>query len=176
MKPMKRIVLSHTRALCTALLLASSLLAGCVTPPKTATPLLDGQATPALRTGRLALKVQQEPDPQSLIVAFELLGDAHNGSLRLFGPLGSTLATAQWTPATATLQHLGRVRTFASLDALLQTLTGAPLPANALFDWLNGRNTTAAGWQADLSQYQHGRIRAQRHQPAPAATLQVVLQ
>ena len=129
-----------------------------------------------MRTGRLSLQVQQEAAPQSFIVAFELTGDARNGSLRLFGPLGSIMAIAQWSPTTATLQHTGRVRTFESLDALLEELTGAPLPSAALFDWLNGHNTEADGWKADLSQYPKGKIRAQRHQPQPAATLQMVLQ
>ncbi len=157
-----------------ALLLAASLLSGCATAPK---PRADGAlAAPAVRTGRLALQVQQEPAPQSLIVSFELTGDAHNGSLRLFGPLGNTLALAQWTPTMATSQHMGHTRTFDSLDALLEALTGAPLPAAALFDWLNGRNTEASGWQADLSQYAQGKIRAQRHTPQPAASLQLVLQ
>ena len=159
-----------------ALLLASSLLAGCATAPKPQAPASGALATPTVRTGRLALQVQQEPAPQSLIVSFELTGDAQNGTLRLFGPLGNTLALAQWTPTMATSQHMGHTRTFDSLDALLEALTGAPLPAAALFDWLNGRNTEASGWQADLSQYAQGKIRAQRHTPQPAASLQLVLQ
>ena len=166
---------TSTRSLCTALLLVTGWLAGCVTPPKPATPS-SATTAPTMRTGRLSLQVQQEATPQSFIVAFELTGDAHNGSLRLFGPLGSIMAIAQWSPTTATLQHTGRVRTFESLDALLEELTGAPLPSAALFDWLNGHNTEADGWKADLSQYPQGKIRAQRHQPQPAATLQMVLQ
>ena len=166
-----------TRSLCAALLLVTG-LAGCVTPPKPVTPSGTTATTtaPTVRTGRLSLQVQQEAAPQSFIVAFELTGDARNGSLRLFGPLGSIMAIAQWSPTTATLQHMGRMRTFDSLDALLETLTGAPLPSAALFDWLNGHNTEADGWKADLSQYPKGKIRAQRHQPQPAATLQMVLQ
>ena len=163
------------RRLCAALLLATGWLAGCVTPPKPVTPS-GATAAPTVRTGRLSLQVQQEAAPQSFIVAFELTGDARNGSLRLFGPLGSIMAIAQWSPTTATLQHMGRMRTFDSLDALLETLAGAPLPSAALFDWLNGHNTEANGWKADLSQYPQGKIRAQRHQPQPAATLQMVLQ
>lgn len=167
------------RSLGCALLLAASLLAGCVTPPKPTTPSADRPA-PIVRSGRLALHIEaseQAPQPQSLIVSFELTGDAQSGSLRIFGPLSTTLAKAQWSPGSAVLQHIGSPeRHFRSLDDLLHALTGAPLPAAALFDWINGRNTQAAGWQADLSQHGQGRIRAQRHQPPPAAKLQLVLQ
>lgn len=165
------------RSLAPALLLATSLLAACVTPPKPATP---GQPAPVVRTGRLSLQIEASehaPKPQSLIVSFELVGDTQNGSLRVFGPLSTTLANAKWSPGSAILQHVGSpARNFDSLDDLLHALTGAPLPAAALFDWINGRNTQAAGWLADLSQHAQGRIRAQRHQPPPAAKLQLVLQ
>lgn len=158
-----------------ALLLAASLLAGCVTPPKPiATP---GMSAPIVRSGRLSLQIEQTPTPQSFIVSFELVGDAQNGSLRIFGPLNTTVANAQWSASNAVLQHIGSPALhFASLDDLLHALTGAPLPAAALFDWINGRNTQADGWLADLSQHAQGRIRAQRHQPAPAAKLQLILQ
>lgn len=158
----------HTIA---TLLLASGLLAGCATPPRPG----DFLVTP-MRTGRIALQVQQEPTPQSFIAGFELSGNAENGQLRLLSPFGSVLATARWTPGHAVLLHNGDERSFSSLDTLLETLTGAPLPGAALLDWIDGRNTAAAGWEADLSQYQQGKIRAQRLQPPPLATLQVVLQ
>lgn len=167
------------RNLGTALFLAASLLAGCVTAPKPPTPAAD-RPEPTVRTGRLSLQIEateQAPTPQSFIVSFELVGDTQNGSLRVFGPLNTTLANAQWSPSSAVLQHIGSpARHFASLDDLLHALTGAPLPAAALFDWMHGRSTQADGWQADLSQYAKGRIRAQRHQPPPAAKLQLVLQ
>ncbi|MDO4794825.1 MAG: lipoprotein insertase outer membrane protein LolB [Brachymonas sp.] len=176
--PLIRTTRRPARNLGPALLLASSLLAACVTPPKPVTT--PDMPSPVVRTGRLSLQIEasgQAPQPQSFIVSFELVGNAQNGSLRIFGPLNTTLANAQWSASNAVLQHVGSPqRSFASLDDLLHALTGAPLPAAALFDWINGRNTQADGWQADLSQYAQGRIRAQRHQPPPAAKLQLILQ
>ena len=166
---------SQKRDTVTALLLTGSLLAGCAAPLRPVPLSADSLVTP-VHAGRISLQVQQEPAPQSFIASFELMGNAENGLLRLFSPLGSTLATARWTPGHAILLHNGSERSFSSLDARRETLTGAPLPAAALLDWMNGRNTAAAGWEADLSQYPQGKIRAQRLQPPPLTTLQVVLQ
>ena len=45
----------------------------------------------------------------------------------------------------------------------------------ALFDWLQGRATAAAGWQVDLSRMEQGRLSARRHDPQPPAALRIVL-
>ena len=169
---MKKIVCAYLRCGVLALSLA---LAGCATRQNPASTRLAGENTASSRTGRLALQIEQQP-PQSFFIGFEWTGNAEQGHLRLFTPLGSTVATAHWSPEKADLQQGNSTRTYPSLDALLSELTGAQLPAAALFAWMDGRNVPAAGWQADLSQYSQGKIRAQRLDPLPAAKLQVILQ
>lgn len=169
-------VRATTHHLLAAVLATCSLLAACATPARP--PVAQNQqSAAAIRTGRLSLRVEQDPQPQSFIASFELTGNKQAGTLRLFSPLGTTLATAQWDAQQAVLQRgTQTAHAFPSLEALLAALFEAPLPVHALFDWLEGRNTTAAGWQVDLSQYAQGKIRAQRLQPLPAAVLNVVLQ
>jgi outer membrane lipoprotein LolB len=142
-------------------------LAGCATPPHTPTP-------PGVQvwTGRLALNVEGQAN-QSFSAAFELKGAAEAGELRLTNPLGGTVAVLSWSPGTATLQSNGKTRQFESVEALAQEATGAPLPIGALFDWLAGKPTPIAGWQADVSQVPEGRLHAHRSEPPPAADLRV---
>jgi len=149
------------------LLLAAFLLAGCATTGGN----VDPQTGPW--SGRLSLRVDSEP-PQSFSAAFELAGDAGRGELRLFSPFGSTLAELRWQPADAVLLQGGGERHFESVDRLLEQATGAPLSAQALFDWLRGQSAEVAGWQADLSQWPQGRLSARRQTP-PAAELRLVL-
>jgi outer membrane lipoprotein LolB len=148
-------------------LLAALLLAGCVTTGEHADP----QTGPW--SGRLSVRVDSQP-PQSFSAAFELAGDAGRGQLRLFSPFGSTLAELRWQPGGAALLQGGGERHFESVDALLEQATGAPLSAQALFDWLRGQPADLAGWQADLSQWPEGRLSARRQTP-PAAELRLVL-
>jgi outer membrane lipoprotein LolB len=54
-------------------------------------------------------------------------------------------------------------------------MLGTSLPIHALFDWLDGIYTTAAGWSADLVRLEQGRLVATRATPAPAAELRLVL-
>lgn len=142
-------------------------LSGCATRPPRAT-------TSTRWTGRLSLAVASEP-AQFFSAEFELQGNASAGELMLYGPLGGTLARITWNPSHAEL-HSSSVQIFASLDALTQTLTGTALPVAALFDWLQGQATPAAGWQADLSRLPEGRLSAQRHNPAPSADLRLILE
>ena len=44
-----------------------------------------------------------------------------------------------------------------------------------LFAWLRGQPEEVAGWHADLSQLDAGRLRAQRQMPLPTAELRIVL-
>lgn len=125
-------------------------------------------------SGRLALKIASQP-PQSFTAAFELNGSAQQGSLTLSTPLGSTLAQLTWTPQRATLESPRENQQFASVDALVAHVTGTHIPAQALFDWLQGKNTTSAGWQADLSQHADGRIVARQPRPPQPAELRIVL-
>lgn len=147
--------------------LALAWLAGCASPP----PAAPGEQ---VFSGRLALTIEGRQD-QSFSAGFDLRGAAAAGELTLRNPLGGVVAVLQWAPGGATLQTGGQTRQFASLDALAQEATGTTLPVAALFDWLRGEATQAAGWSPDVSQVAEGRVRAQRLVPAPAADLRIAL-
>lgn len=122
----------------------------------------------------MALQVASEP-PQAFFSSFELRGSAQDGELLLFTPLGSTFAALAWTPTRARLTRGGDVREFASVDELVQAATGASFPVTALFAWLAGTQAVVAGWSADLSRIDSGRLVAARTLPLPTAELKVVL-
>lgn len=130
--------------------------------------------------GRLSLRVEssstaaQTQDP-SFTAGFELSGNAGEGELLLFTPLGSTAAAIHWNPAMAVLQANGERQEFHSLDLLINKLLGTGLPVTALFAWLGGQARDSDGWQVDLSQKRQGKILARRMTPAPPAELRVVL-
>lgn len=170
-----------SRLRCASLLFTLFLIAGCAgltkAPGQNGTENIPATPAAAIQTqwsGRLALKIDSQP-PQSFTAAFELNGSAQQGSLTLSTPLGSTLAQLAWTPQRATLQSPRENRQFASVDALVAHVTGTNIPAQALFDWLQGKNTTSAGWQADLSQQPSGRIVARQTRPPQPAELRIVL-
>ena len=147
------------------------LLAACATPQRV-TPAMPGDV---LRTGRLALSVQDQPS-QSFSAGFELRGHPASGELTLLNPLGGVVAVLRWRPGSATLDAQGREpQQFPSLDAMVEKATGAVVPVAALFDWLAGVPTPVPGWEPDLSGLASGRLRAHRVQPPPAADLRVVL-
>lgn len=152
-------------------LAATILLAACAVPTRVS-GTMDTENT---WRGRLHVQVQGNP-PQSLSAAFELRGDAQNGSLSLTSPLGTTLAEAQWSPQDALWRTPGETRHFATMEQMSTQLAGTALPLAALFDWLQGRPTPANGWEADLADLPQGRIRAQRLAPAPTAQLRIVLE
>jgi outer membrane lipoprotein LolB len=154
------------------LLIAVFLIAGCAQPP---TPHPEQETGQQFWRGRLALRIDSDP-PQSFFAGFELSGDAGEGGLRLYSPLGTTLADLRWTPRSATLSSNGETQQFESLDALATQATGAAIPIAALFQWLTGVQTRADGWLADLSQLDAGRLTAQRTLPAPAAELRLILE
>lgn len=126
-------------------------------------------------SGRLALQVQDQ-SAQSFSAGFELQGSAAQGELRLFTPLGSVLAQVDWAPGRARLQSSGEVRESDSLEELLAQTLGTPIPVKALFAWLQGTQTTASGWQADLSALDNGRLEATRYEPAPRAMLRLAFE
>ena len=132
------------------------------------------------RQGRIAIRVDSEP-PQSLSGAFSLNGNAQHGDLSLSTPLGGVLAQLSWTPEQAVLKANNDTQNFDSTDALILQVTGTVLPLNALFDWLAGRDTPAAGWQVDLTQMNDAnnpgtqRLIAKRTEPLPTVELRVVL-
>lgn len=150
-------------------LVLAAVLAGCATPPRPAA------GDDRVWTGRLALKVDAAR-PQSFAAGFELRGSAQAGELLLTSPLGQTLAQVVWSPAGAELRQGERITRRGSLDELTTELTGTAVPVQALFDWLRGAATEAAGWQADLGAFRDGRIQAQRQQPLPSAELRIIVQ
>lgn len=125
--------------------------------------------------GRLAIRILSEP-VQANTVAFELRGNADQGSLTLFTPLGGTAAALQWSPGLAELNAQGQVRQFENLQALLTHAIGTDLPVSALFAWLAGENASVPGWQADLQALPEGRLTARRASPAPVVELRVALE
>ncbi|MCZ8252383.1 MAG: lipoprotein insertase outer membrane protein LolB [Hylemonella sp.] len=150
-----------------------------------ATLWLAGCAQPVLRTqdasrgywrGRLALRIDALPEPTSFFANFELSGAADAGELLLSSPIGTTLAQLRWSPQSALLRNNGQTRAFDSLDALAVEATGTAIPIAALFEWLQGRDALADGWQADLTQLPAGRLLARRAQPTPVAELRLILE
>ena len=128
----------------------------------------------AFWAGRISLQLQGDP-PQAFFAGFELKGRLEVGELTLISPLGSILGIMRWSPGLAVLEQGGSTQRFASTDDLLAQTTGAAVPISALFDWLDGKNTIAQGWEADLSRQSDGRITAKRTAPAPQAELRIVL-
>lgn len=123
-------------------------------------------------SGRLALQIEEE-SAQSFSALFELEGSEDQGELILLSPLGNTLGKLKWSSEGATLQAGQQQQTSHSLDALLAQVTGEAIPIKAIFDWLRGIETNAAGWVADLSALSQGRITAQRSDPKPKAILRI---
>lgn len=128
----------------------------------------------AFWSGRLAVRVEGA-DRQSFSASFELSGAAQEGRLKLLSPLGSTVAQIDWNRSSAQIRNEDKTRHFASLEALVEESTGAPIPVRTLFDWLAGRNTQLPGWLADLSALPEGRLLASRLDPAPRIDLRVIL-
>ena len=164
-----------SRAFLYSLLTAMLLIAGCAHKIDVAsTNEIKKEAAAAFWAGRISLQVQSEP-VQAFFAGFELKGQADIGELTLISPLGSILGVMRWTPTEAILDQSGSIQRFATTNELLAQTTGAAVPISALFDWLGGKNTTAPGWTADLSQRVNGRITAQRTDPSPQANLRIVL-
>lgn len=157
------------RCVCGVFLAALFFMAGCALPAKT-----NDTDQPSWR-GRLSLRIESD-QVQSFAAGFELTGNAQAGELVLSTPLGSTLATLNWTAQTAVMRANGEVRHFESLDALLIQATGTAIPVATLFLWLSGEDAATTGWQADLSQLSQGRLVARRTDPAPAAELRLVFE
>jgi outer membrane lipoprotein LolB len=121
--------------------------------------------------GRISLTVHQEP-LQSLSAEFELEGDATQGELTLFSPLGQVGLSLRWSPAGAQWQQNGQTRSFANFADMTQTAMGTDIPLAALFEWLAGRDLPVAGWQMERSATA-GAWSARRTHPQPAVTLKI---
>ncbi|MFN9470298.1 lipoprotein insertase outer membrane protein LolB [Acidovorax sp.] len=141
-------------------------LTGCAQPPRAP------EAGAASWSGRLSLQVEGQAS-QSFSSLFDLQGNPGKGELVLTSPLGNTLARLQWEDGRAQLTTGQERRESTSLDELLREATGTAIPVAAIFEWLNGNQASATGWQADLSGSAEGRLIARRHDPAPEATLRI---
>ena len=120
-------------------LLMSALLVGCATPNRSTRPLSTEQANSPEWQGRISVQVQGD-NPSSMSASFLLRGDAKNGELDLYSPLGTTLGALQWTPQLVQLSDGSQHQYFTSLAELTEKTTGAALPIDALFEWLQGRD------------------------------------
>jgi outer membrane lipoprotein LolB len=155
-------------------LLISTVLVGCATPSRIAKPLNAEQANSPEWQGRISVQVHGD-NPTSMSASFSLRGDAKHGELDLYSPLGTTLGSLQWTPNMVQLSDGGKHQHFNSLAELTEKTTGAALPIEAIFGWLQGRNVPATGWLADLSAAAQGSLIARRTAPAPEVTLRIKL-
>ena len=163
------------RALLSSLLIATFLIGGCAYKQgDNSINTAQNVEKTSFWVGRISLQIQSEP-VQGFFASFELKGRSDVGELTLISPLGSILGIMRWSPTEATLEQNGSIKRFVSTDELLAQTTGAAVPVSALFDWLDGKNTTTPGWTADLSQQGNGRIIAKRTSPAPEAELRIVL-
>jgi outer membrane lipoprotein LolB len=160
-------------------LLIGAMLAGCAAPNRTPKAMMAGSPArlPAQLPewqGRISVQVLGNT-PTSMSASFLLRGDAKNGELDLFSPLGTTLGALQWTPQLVQLSDGSKHQYFNSLAELTEQITGAALPVDAIFAWLEGREVQATGWQADLSALSQGSLTARRTNPSPEVTLRIKL-
>lgn len=125
--------------------------------------------------GRISVKVASTP-PQSVAAQFELVGNATAGRMDLSTPLGTTVAQMRWSPESAEVLASGETRSYPNLADLTSATLGAQLPVNALFQWLQGQPTAAPGWQVNLTDWEQGRISAQRTEPSPTVDLKIILE
>lgn len=149
-----------------------TLLTGCTTPSRTTKPFSAEQVNSPEWQGRISVQVLGDA-PSSMSASFLLRGDAKNGELDLYSPLGTTLGALQWTPQLVQLSDGGKHQYFNSLAELTEKTTGAALPIEAIFGWLQGQQINATGWQADLSNMSQGSLSARRTEPAPEVTLRI---
>lgn len=160
------------RALLRAWLLCIALaLAACASPRTNSIP---AEITNAHWQGKLAIKVFSKP-VQTISANFDLQGSPVEGELVLSSPLGTTLAHMQWNAQSATLKADGKETIYGSIQELAQKVTGSDLPVTSLFAWLEGRDATVGGWQADLQDLPNGRILA-RHVEEVSAELKIILE
>lgn len=123
----------------------------------------------------MSLRIEDN-NTQSFAALFDLRGAPEAGELVLTSPIGSTLAVLQWSPGEALLKNGNDVRRYASLDALIEAVTGAAIPVAALFGWLEGRDESVPGWRPNLAQVAQGRLQATRESPQPLADLRIVFE
>ena len=149
------------------------LIGGCATP---ASNRIAAQASSEKQwQGRISVTVQSDP-PRNMSAGFSLDGNARQGELNLFSPLGTTLATLQWNPNFTQWLQGSQYRRFESMAHLTEEVTGAAIPIDAMFDWLQGKSTHSIGWQADLSAIHQGTLVAKRSSPEPLVIVRIKLE
>jgi outer membrane lipoprotein LolB len=161
------------RALWLALLMGL-MLAGCATPSRPDKMATAAGANPREWQGRISVQVQGDT-PSAMSASFLLRGNASHGELDLYSPLGTTVGALQWSPQFVQLSNGNTHQHFNSLAELTAKTTGAALPIDALFSWLQGRDVPVSGWQADLSGMSQGTLSAKRTDPTPEVTLRIKL-
>ena len=124
--------------------------------------------------GRVSVTIESEP-LQFMSAEFELEGDANAGELRLYGPWVGLVAVLQWEPGRAVLIEGQRRRVVKSIDALIERVTGAPIPLSMVFDWLHHRPVPNPDWWVEARTSTQDRLRAIRLQPLPRIELTMVL-
>ncbi len=157
--------------------LAVLVLVGCATPSRQARSANSPSTEFAQQLewqGRISVQVLGD-QASSMSAGFSLRGDAKTGELDLYSPLGTTLAALQWSPQSAQLTESNKQQYFNSLAELTEKATGAPLPVDAIFGWLQNQPVQASGWQADLSAITQGSLIARRTTPPPEVTLRIKL-
>ena len=165
----------HRRKIIAGLCTVTFGITGCALAPKVS----DLHSTSSIWRGRLAVRVEADETNRlghSLTAGFELTGNATEGGLTLYTPIGGTAAVMTWTRTDATLLSQSERRRFPSLKVMIEQIIGTDIPVDALFAWLQGTNAAAEGWMADVTDHQNGRIKAVRTLPSPAASLRVVLE
>jgi outer membrane lipoprotein LolB len=148
------------------------LLVACASPAPNR--LIEQAASTKQWQGRISVTVQSEP-PRNMNAGFSLEGNARQGELNLFSPLGTTLATLQWNPSSTQWVQGSQQRRYDSMAHLTEETTGAALPIDAVFDWLEGNATVSPGWQTDLSAIAEGTLVARRVSPEPRVVLRIKL-
>ena len=151
-----------------ATLVASSLLAGCATTAP-GLPVARDQVRDFSLDARFALRVSL-PERPIESSGGRLAWEHKNGNDRILvsNPLGVGLAEIETSPERSRLHTAdGQTRESSDADALMEEVTGQPLPIRQLPNWLLGRakrpgnlendssgrplRLTEAGWQVDYA-------------------------
>jgi outer membrane lipoprotein LolB len=154
--------------LLSAVLIAGSMLAGCATTPP-GLPAPRDQVRDFTLDARFALRVSL-PERPAESSGGRLAWEHKNGNDRILvsNPLGIGLAEIETSPERARLHTAdGQTRESSDADALMEEVTGQPLPVRQLPNWLLGRaqrpgniesdgqgrplRLAEAGWQIDYA-------------------------
>lgn len=134
--------------------LALLLFSGCAQLPVPPAPPASASAA---WTGKLGYRLEaaEGERAQAGSASFELLGGPEQGEFQLNSPLGTTLASARWSPQGLSLFDGQRSTVYPNLNALGaalgERLGGTAIPLAALFDWLQGQPWPQAAHEPQAS-------------------------